>query len=488
MPASVAASAVLTASGGYVHSGVGPASNSAKSSVTAALSGSAVIGAPDDNSLAAFEFGVQPITLVPVAADIGLGPPFFTTTPLSIEPVPIKAFGSEGFEFGTTALSIAITTLDPTGSSGGTVGGKFEFGATGLALVPVPIQFAQTFAPFQLGTTPLTLTPVDAELFARPPATLAPSDSGIDLAPTTREFEPPRYAVTFERSMSGLTEAVLWGSKPGNAKMALGYETMADEFAEIWMKLYDESRELLPLSLPDEVYSGLSVELKNIYSLAKYGLSWFFTGPPTVESVTKGYSAVEIELEGRNARALPYSASGFLPPQPTIVTEITPPQEPYVPPPDGDIAPPVLPPSLDGATPVVPASIVYSQSSVYPGNTAATVATMQNATGSEATATCTNNDSLAYILMDLGAKRLINNVIVGSDYANTLAGGWGVAYSTDLDIEYSEDNFNWFFLANTGTFSSAIKTISGLSAAGRYIRIVAPNDYIAVTEFYATTD
>jgi len=370
---SFAASAVLTASGAYVHSGVGPASSSLNPTATAAQSGSAALVAsgsyvasgfgPPSNSVApsatvaiagsavlgvsaltlgtiVFELGTTPLIIELVDADIGAeGPPVFGTTSLAIEPVPIGAFGSEGFEFGVTDIGITPVPLDPAGGDGGLVGILFELGVTEIELVNVSIELDQTFAPFEFGTTPLTLTPVDAEIFARPPATLAPSDSGIDLAPTTREFEPPRYAVTFERSMSGLTEAILWGSKPGGAKMMLGYETIADEFAELWMKTYDESRELLPVVLPDEVYSGLSVGLKAVYNLTKYGLSWFFVGPPKVESVTRGYSALDVELEGRNARALPYSASGFTSPNGIIITYITTPGDVYTALPDGDLPP-----------------------------------------------------------------------------------------------------------------------------------------------------
>lgn len=371
MPASVAASAVLTASGAYVHSGVGSASNSAEAtgarvaaggSATLAASGAYLfsqVGSPS-NSLApsptvalvgsaifgpavvpaepvVFELGVTSVTVSLVDADIAPeGAPVFTQTPISIQPVPIQAFGTDFFEFGNTSISVSITSLDAAPGSG-VVGGLFELGARDIGLVGVPLDYVQNFAPFEFGVAPITVTRIDADFYALPPAALVPPPTTSPLAPTTREFEPPRYAVTFERSMNGQSEAVLWGSRPGGAKMALGYSAMEDAWAEAWMKFYDASRGVSPLDLPTEVYSGLSAGLTNIYNLTKYGLSWFFAGPPKIESVKEGFSAVDVDLEGRNANLLSYSAAGFVAPDAPPPAPVTDPGDPYVPLPDGDV-------------------------------------------------------------------------------------------------------------------------------------------------------
>jgi len=147
-------------------------------------------------------------------------------------------------------------------------------------------------------------------------------------------------------------------------------------------------------------------------------------------------------------------------------------------------------PSLEGSTPVVLAEITYSQSSVFPGNGAATLASMQNATGNETTRTGTNDTGAEnWVQMDLGAIREVNNVIIGADYNNTLATGWGPTYTEDANLVYSIDGVNWWdVIAGTiGTFTSDLKTIAGLSIAARYIRIQG-SGFVCVTEFYATTD
>ena len=277
----------------------------------------------------AFECGVTPVQIesVPIEA-------FGGDIPIIVELVPIEAFAGSSFEFGVAPVAVFGTFLDLL--SGG-AGGRFEFGATDIALAGVPLEYFQDFSPFEFGVTPIAVALVDADLYALPPATLAPSATGLDLVPTTREFEPPRYAVTFTRSMNGMSEAMLTGGKAGGAKMVIGYGAVEDEWAEVWTKLYDTSREVSPLELPDEVYSGLSVGLKNIYSLAKYGLKWFFVGPPRVESIKEGFSAVDVDLEGRNATRLPYSGAGFLAPDPTVPVVITDIGDPYAPLPDGDV-------------------------------------------------------------------------------------------------------------------------------------------------------
>jgi hypothetical protein len=388
MPADVSAPAALTASGEYVHSGVGPSSESL-SAAGQPLAGAATLtasggytssgfGPPGDSAAATgdtplggngisvsdsfgvgdvfelgsssilvelvsielvdlltFECGTTAISVEPVDAGLVIvGSVELGTTAVAVALVPIEAFGDSSFEFGSTSIIVEGTSLDQVA---GGAGGQFEFGSADITLVGVPIEYVQTFEPFELGVAPIAITRVDADLYEIPPASLAPSPSRLDLAPTTREFEPPRYAVTFEQSMNGLSEAVLWGSKPGGAKMALGYKAIGDEWAEAWMKLYDDSREVLPLSLPDEVYNGLSTGLKNIYTLAKYGLQWFFAARPKIESVKEGFSSVDIDLEGRNARILSYSASGFASPDAPPPVGITDPGDPYVPLPDGDV-------------------------------------------------------------------------------------------------------------------------------------------------------
>jgi hypothetical protein len=154
--------------------------------------------------------------------------------------------------------------------------------------------------------------------------------------------------------------------------------------------------------------------------------------------------------------------------------------------------PRITPPSVVGAAPVVKSQITYSQSSVYPDNAAATIIGMQNDIGEETLQTATdydNNYTPSWIKMDLGAVCLVNNIYIGADTANTLAGGWGDYYTQYSLLQYSVDDINWFPVLPGGMykFYSPIKNLPNLNIAARYIRLWSPEDHVAVTEFYATT-
>jgi hypothetical protein len=132
-------------------------------------------------------------------------------------------------------------------------------------------------------------------------------------------------------------------------------------------------------------------------------------------------------------------------------------------------------------------AITYSQVSVWSANTAATNAGMTNGVSAETLQTGTNFATTAWVQMDLGGVYTVANVYVGCDFTNTLAGGWGKTYAEDLTIQYSNDAATWTDSGvTTGTFSTGIKAIA-VSFTARYIRVVRLNNYIAITEFYATS-
>lgn len=132
-------------------------------------------------------------------------------------------------------------------------------------------------------------------------------------------------------------------------------------------------------------------------------------------------------------------------------------------------------------------AITYSQSSVYPGNSAATNAGMTNGITAETLEAATDYDGLTlqWIRMDLGDVYSVATVVVGCDFDNTLAGGWGSIWTSNLNMEHSVDGISWTAFGNTGSFATALKSFS-VSFSARYIRI-SGFGYIAVTEFYATS-
>ena len=136
---------------------------------------------------------------------------------------------------------------------------------------------------------------------------------------------------------------------------------------------------------------------------------------------------------------------------------------------------------LGGVVPV--GSIAYSQSSVYGGVQPADNLRM---TGGSflSTVTATNNGSLEWVRMDLGAPYPIDRVIVGTA-TNRIPGGWSKFYTENKSVEHSLDGTNWTFAFDTGLFSTeGIYTFS-VNFIAQFIRIVDNGDWVALSEFYA---
>jgi hypothetical protein len=126
--------------------------------------------------------------------------------------------------------------------------------------------------------------------------------------------------------------------------------------------------------------------------------------------------------------------------------------------------------------------IVYSQSSVYGSNLAATNSGMTNGIFAETKETGTGNAS-EWIMMDLGAVTNVTSVVIGCDFNGVLEGGWGKGYTENKIVQYSSDNTNWTQAFNTGTFTQEIQTFK-FNFSARYIRIIS-SGWVCVTEFYA---
>lgn len=127
---------------------------------------------------------------------------------------------------------------------------------------------------------------------------------------------------------------------------------------------------------------------------------------------------------------------------------------------------------------------VYSQSTVYPGTTPASLSNMTNGSFND-TGTATNTSSLEWVKVDYGAPVKISSVTVGTATSN-IPGGWSKTYTENKDIEASLDDITWTLLFNTKTFSAdGIYTFNFSQVIARYIRIKA-GAYIALSEFYAS--
>jgi hypothetical protein len=147
--------------------------------------------------------------------------------------------------------------------------------------------------------------------------------------------------------------------------------------------------------------------------------------------------------------------------------------------------------SIDSVQPQI-VEAVYSQRSVYSSNVPATAAGMQNNSHAETTQTATNWHSAssggAWLQMNFGRVREFDSIVVGCDFNNTLAGGWGKSYTENAEIMASNDGATWTNIGNTGIFLQGIQAYETPGQAWQYVRLVKGDDYIVATEFHALTN
>jgi hypothetical protein len=134
---------------------------------------------------------------------------------------------------------------------------------------------------------------------------------------------------------------------------------------------------------------------------------------------------------------------------------------------------------------LIRSAITYSQSSTWSGATAASNAIMTDGSFIN-TGTATSLGNPAWVRMDLGAIYRVAEVVIGTATSN-IPGGWNKSYTENRNIQFSLDNTTWTTAFSTGTFASnGIYTFSA-SFTARYVRIATTsNDYVAISEFYAT--
>lgn len=121
------------------------------------------------------------------------------------------------------------------------------------------------------------------------------------IQPTSRRFTPPVWPISDSTSRNGVRSYRLWGSRPGNGVLNLGFNNITDvNTVAILDAYYAAKGPLTDLSLPDIIFKGASFELSNWMKLVPtgFGIYWYFAseGPPEVDSVAPNTSNVQVQL------------------------------------------------------------------------------------------------------------------------------------------------------------------------------------------------
>jgi hypothetical protein len=310
------------------------------------------------------------------------------------------------------------------------------------------------------------------------------------LIPSARTYIPGEYPHTPHSTYSGSQVRVRHLNAVMGARLRLFFPALTtSEMLEIKAHYAGQRGGFVSFDIPDELLSGADAPA----SFTPAGQKWKYTARPQVKDISvdgdspSNFHDVTVELASTPEKPViyvprvVYRLTALAPEVVGLISSVDVPGLTY----ELQVYSPTVMAASGGSIDV--GAITYSQSSVYAGNSAATNAGMTNGVFAESVQTATNNNPTEWIQMDFGAVYPVANIVVGCDFSNTLAGGWGKTYSENLPIEYSPDGSSWTAAGNTGTFSAGIKTIS-VSFNARYVRVTGGAfGYAVVTEFYATS-
>ena len=118
------------------------------------------------------------------------------------------------------------------------------------------------------------------------------------IRPTGRSYSPGQFPTKTYRGLSGATVKRVFGNRSFGHGIDLQFENISDVNTKaILDHYYGQFGNHARFTLPDEVFSGTSSELKSVLQ-APTNILWEYAEPPQVESVFNGRSTVTVRLIG----------------------------------------------------------------------------------------------------------------------------------------------------------------------------------------------
>ena len=115
-----------------------------------------------------------------------------------------------------------------------------------------------------------------------------------NICPQRRSITAGKYPVKRFTAYSGASTTRLYGDKPFEARMRLGYLLGDEEMAEFLKSYHDSKGGAGVLVLPASVYGGIDPVLRA--QIKSY--SWRWDAPPQLESLNSGLSRIQVSLIG----------------------------------------------------------------------------------------------------------------------------------------------------------------------------------------------
>lgn len=121
-----------------------------------------------------------------------------------------------------------------------------------------------------------------------------------ELAPTSRQYTPPKWPITSMVSQSGLASHRVWASAPSQATLQLSFSNIIESQAILITDAFDAAKgTIIDLAIPPIVFEGSEALYANMTALFnQYGLKWYFSPSdvPSPTSVIPGICSINVNL------------------------------------------------------------------------------------------------------------------------------------------------------------------------------------------------
>jgi hypothetical protein len=118
------------------------------------------------------------------------------------------------------------------------------------------------------------------------------------LQPTSRAFQLGQYPIKTYRAMSGAVVRRSFGNRAFGYTLDLQFENVSESIVNAIVNHYNgQQGGTIGFAIPAEVFAGYSGTLQSQF-LYVPGIEWLYAEPPSINSIIKGISSIDIKLTG----------------------------------------------------------------------------------------------------------------------------------------------------------------------------------------------
>lgn len=121
-----------------------------------------------------------------------------------------------------------------------------------------------------------------------------------DIIPSSMDFTPPRFPVSSETSIGGVTTRRKFSNRQYDGRLVVEFRNIANTICADTLIRHIETRGLAPVIFYDNFFLGAGQELKPFLDCTAYqGLMWYFIeeSPPRINRVEGGAAVSNMSIE-----------------------------------------------------------------------------------------------------------------------------------------------------------------------------------------------